>query len=132
LVGPPEDPLRLRLWLFLVPGQTRPCSGGDHLIVARSWVGTCMGALYSSSSSIWSGGRFRHLILVRSGQSQTSNTFTLIKCCAWVLEGPRSPLFWFMQSLELGTQRLDYGYALAASTLVDSPRHEFFHFVLTR
>jgi hypothetical protein len=35
-----------------------------------------------------------------------------------------------MLSLELGTLRLAYGFALAASTLVDSLRREFFKFVL--
>jgi hypothetical protein len=32
VLGPPEDPLRLRLRLSLVPGWTRPRSGGDHLL----------------------------------------------------------------------------------------------------
>jgi hypothetical protein len=69
----------------------------------------------------------------RSGRSQTSNTFKLIKCRTWVQQGPRSPLFWFMLSLELEAPRLAYGYApVAAGTSVDLPRHEFFKFVPAR
>jgi hypothetical protein len=37
-----------------------------------------------------------------------------------------------MLSLELGTLQLAYGFALAASTLVDSLWREFFKFVLAR
>jgi hypothetical protein len=102
------------------------------------------------SSMLWKGpshccppwGRYMHggvvfIIIVHlewgsSAWGQTSNTFTLIKRRAWVLEGPGSPLFCFMLSLELGAPRLAYRYALAASTLVDSPRCEFFKFVLAR
>jgi hypothetical protein len=35
-----------------------------------------------------------------------------------------------MLTLELGTPRLAYGFALATSTLVDSLQHEFFKFAL--
>jgi hypothetical protein len=48
------------------------------------------------------------------------------------MEGPRSPQHCSMPSLELGAPRLAYGFALAASTSVDSPRREFFKFVLVR
>ncbi len=48
------------------------------------------------------------------------------------MEGPRLPQFWFVPSLELGAPRLAYGFALAASMSVDSPRREFFKFVPLR
>jgi hypothetical protein len=83
-------------------GRTSQCSGGGHcprfLPLGRCLhVGVVVVVIVYLE---W--GHFRHLILVRSGRSQTTYTSTQIKRRNWVMEGPRSPHFRLMLSLELG------------------------------
>jgi hypothetical protein len=77
------------------------------------------------------------IIHLEWGSSSSSNTrsfwaepniiyFYINKMPHLGMKGPRSLYFWFMLSLELRAPRLAYGFALAASTSVDSPRREFF------
>jgi hypothetical protein len=63
--GPPWSPAGLAYAL-----------GAIVSLAGRLWCGYCTGDVVSSSSS--TGGRPRHLILVRLGRSQTSTTSTFI------------------------------------------------------
>ncbi len=125
LVGPPEDSLRLWLRHSLVPGWTHPCSGGGHrshcpplgrylhgcvvvvLIVHLEWESSSL----SNTCSFWAEPNIIYFY--------TNKTPRL------GMEGPRTPHFWFMLSLEHEAPWLAYGFALAASTSVDSPRRPF-------
>ncbi len=87
LVGSSEDELRLRLWLSLVPGCTRPSSGGafaPHLVIIGRDVGLRWGRS-STLSTTSGGGRLRHQV-VAMGVAQQQNQICLI-CCAWVWGG---------------------------------------------
>ncbi len=113
-------------------GRTRQCSGGGHCPRFLP-LGRCLhGGVVVVIIVYLEWGHFRHLILARSGRSQTTYTSTQIKRRNWVMEGPKSPHFRLMLSLELGAPRLAFGFALAATTSVDSPQREFFKIVPVR
>jgi hypothetical protein len=87
LVGPPEDSLRLRLRLSLVPGRTRPCSEGGHRLHCPA-LGRCLNGGIVVVATV-------HL---EWGSSSSSNTcpfwakpnklyFYITKRCAWVWRG---------------------------------------------